>query len=266
MQRFLNAAHWNEDALRDELRNYVMEHLESPNTIGILDETGFLKKGSESVGVNRQHSGTAGRIENCQVGVFLAYASCKGHTRIDRELYLPKEWAEDMQRRERAGVPDNVTFATKPQLGRKMLERAVAAGLKLSWVKGKERWALFRHSLSNPAEMAYYIVFAPLGTSLEELVQVAGSRWKIEVCFETTKGEVRLDQYEVRKWTPWYRHLTLAMWVHAFLTVIRNVAAQGEKKKLNIPPDNCPPGQKTLWHHLNISDTLIPLTLSEIRR
>ena len=104
----------------------------------VVDETGFLKKGTKSVGVQRQYSGTAGRIENCQIGVFLAYASAKGRTFLDRELYLPKEWAADAARREEAAVPETVAFHTKPQLARAMLERALAAGVPAAWVTGDE--------------------------------------------------------------------------------------------------------------------------------
>ena len=113
-----------------------MEHLGDPGAVLVLDETGFIKKGVKSAGVQRQYSGTAGRIENCPIGVFLAYAGVKGHTLIDRALYLPESWAGDPRRREEAGVPDEVTFATKPKLGRAMLERAFRAGVPCSWVTG----------------------------------------------------------------------------------------------------------------------------------
>ena len=102
----------------------------------IVDETGFIKKGTGSAGVQRQYSGTAGRIENCQVGVFLAFAGCRGHALVDRELYLPREWAGDADRREAAHIPDDVAFATKPQLAERMLERAWKAGVKAAWVTG----------------------------------------------------------------------------------------------------------------------------------
>src|SRR5712691_6860125 len=105
VQRLLNAAEWDVDAVRDDLRAYVVEHLGAPEGVLIVDESGFLKKGTKSVGVQRQYSGTAGRRENCQIGVFLAYASPKGRSFLDRELYLPKEWADDPERRREAGVP-----------------------------------------------------------------------------------------------------------------------------------------------------------------
>jgi SRSO17 transposase len=136
VQRLLNAAGWDEDAVRDDLRAYVVEQLGDADAVLIVDESGFVKKGSKSVGVQRQYSGTAGRRENCQIGVFLAYASAKGRTFLDRELYLPQEWAEDTARRQEAGVPTAVTFATKPALARQMLERACAAGVPAGWVTG----------------------------------------------------------------------------------------------------------------------------------
>src|SRR5205085_2313463 len=110
MQRLLNSADWDAAAVRDDLRAYVVEHLGDPSAVLVVDETGFLKKGTKSVGVKRQYSGTAGRVENCQIGVFLTYAAPGGHCFIDRELYLPKEWAADMQRREEAGVPKEQEF------------------------------------------------------------------------------------------------------------------------------------------------------------
>src|SRR3954452_8149475 len=115
VQRLLNAARWDADAVRDDLRAYVIERLGDPGGVLIVDETGFLKKGTKSVGVQRQYSGTAGRIENCQVGVFLAYAGSAGRAFLDRELYLPKEWAADDARRREAGVPADAAFATKPR-------------------------------------------------------------------------------------------------------------------------------------------------------
>jgi SRSO17 transposase len=306
VQRLMNAARWDTDAVRDDLRAYVVEHLGDPQAVLVIDETGFLKKGTKSVGVQRQYSGTAGRIENCQIGVFLAYASPRGRTFLDRELYLPREWAEDRERREAAGVPADVEFATKPQLAQRLLERALAAGVPAAWVTGDEvygrdrrlrrwleseqqpfvlaipaneplwvegdrgpeqvavatvaarltegcwerisagngakgprlydwawvplsrmpepewgHWLLVRRSLTKPQALAYYVVFGPAETSRAEAVQVAGRRWAVEETIETSKGEVGLDQYEVRHWTPWYRYLTLAMLAHAYLCVLR---------------------------------------------
>ena len=134
MQDFLTRTRWDAEAVRDDLQDYVVEHLGDEKAVLVVDESGFLKKGTCSVGVKRQYSGTAGRIENCQVAVFLGYASCHGRALIDRALYLPEEWAADDERRMLAGVPEDVAFATKPKLGRAMLERAVAAGVPCAWV------------------------------------------------------------------------------------------------------------------------------------
>ena len=302
IQRLLNAADWDVDAVRDDLRSYVTEQLGDPAGVLIVDETGFLKKGTRSAGVQRQYSGTAGRRENCQIGVFLGYASAKGRAFIDRALYLPKEWADDPERRRVAGIPDAVAFATKPALAKQMLARSFAAGVPARWVTGDEiygndgelrgwledaghayvlavscnhplwhegrqeradalvaappeaawgslscgagsqgerlydwaclqlpytrapgmtQWLLVRRSRSDPAELAYYRAFGPAATPIEELVRVAGMRWAIEACFEDAKGTVGLDQYEVRKWSAWYRHITLSLLVHAYLAVTR---------------------------------------------
>jgi SRSO17 transposase len=308
-QHLLGRARWDADAVRDDLRDYVLEHLGDPRGVLVIDETGFVKKGDYSAGVQRQYSGTAGRIENCQIGVFLAYATPHGRTFLDRALYLPASWLEDRDRCERAGIPEGAVFATKPQLALQMLERALDAGVPAAWVVGDEvygddskvrrwledrrqpyvlavssqhriwkdfrqlkvsellqqgptdRWQrisagdgakgprwydwayarfvglkpsewqrgiLFRRSLTDPTDVAYYAVFAPSATSLEAIVHAAGTRWAIEESFESAKGEVGLDHYEVRTWTGWYRHITLALWAHAFLTVQR--AASGEPK------------------------------------
>ena len=134
MQEFLSRVRWDADAVRDDLRAYVVEHLGDPDGVLVLDETGFIKKGRKSAGVQRQYSGTAGRIENCQVGVFLGYTSRYGRALIDRALYLPESWAVDQARRAEAGIPEDIAFVTKPKLGLAMLERAHAAGLPFVWV------------------------------------------------------------------------------------------------------------------------------------
>ena len=134
IQHLLGRANWDAEAVRDELREYVGEHLCGEESVLIVDETGFIKKGDKSVGVKRQYTGTAGKRENCQVGVFLAYASERGQGFIDRELYLPEEWASDEHRRERAGVPEEVGMRTKPELAKEMLLRALEAGVKAEWV------------------------------------------------------------------------------------------------------------------------------------
>ena len=123
------------EAVRDDLREYVVEHLgDKESGVLIVDETGFLKKGEKSVGVGRRYTGTAGKRENCQIGVFVAYASEKGSALVDRELYLPHEWADDPERRSEAGVPENVRLATKGRLARVMLQRAFDAGVPARWV------------------------------------------------------------------------------------------------------------------------------------
>jgi SRSO17 transposase len=121
MQHLLGRAVWDHDGVRDDVRAYLVEALGDPEAVLVIDETGFLKKGTKSAGVQRQYSGTAGRIENCQVGVFLAYASRHGHALIDRELYLPEGWLSDRPRCREAAIPDAVGFRTKPQLARVML-------------------------------------------------------------------------------------------------------------------------------------------------
>ena len=136
MQDLLSRMRWDAEAVRDDLRAYVVEHLGDPGAVLVLDETGFVKKGEKSAGVRRQYSGTAGRVENCQVGVFLGYASRKGHALIDRALYLPEGWASDAGRRAEAGVPAGIAFTTKPKLGRAMLERALDTGVPCAWVTG----------------------------------------------------------------------------------------------------------------------------------
>ena len=136
MQRLVASAAWDVDGVRDDLRAYVVHALGAKDSVLIVDETGFLKKGTKSAGVQRQYSGTAGRIENCQIGVFLAYATARGHAFVDRELYLPESWIADRRRCREAGIPDAAAFRTKPQLAQGMLARAFAADLRPAWVLG----------------------------------------------------------------------------------------------------------------------------------
>src|SRR5690348_8289798 len=138
MQHLLAAARWDADAVRDDLRGYVTEHLGSPDAVLVVDETGDVKKGRASAGVQRQYSGTAGRVENCQVAVFLSYAAPAGHALIDRELYLPRSWISDKARCAAAGIPGGTVFATKPKLARAMIGRALDAGIPAAWVTGDE--------------------------------------------------------------------------------------------------------------------------------
>jgi SRSO17 transposase len=310
VQRLLADADWDEDAVRDDLRAYITEHLGEANGVLVIDETGFIKKGKKSAGVARQYSGSAGRRENSQIGVFLLYASCQGAGFLDRELYLPEEWTVDRVRCREAGIPDEVGFATKGELAQRMLARAFAAEVSAKWVvgdtvygydemrswlenqrrnyvlavpethliwiagqpqpvglvaallpeeawvvlsagegsqgprlyewawlelpeeraaaSGRGAWLLIRRSLSDSSKRAYYRVSGPAETTLSEAVRVAGSRWKIEEGLEEAKGEVGLDQYEVRTWTAWYRHITLALLAHAVLVVMR---AQEKKRE-----------------------------------
>jgi len=139
MQRLLKFSPWDEDAARDALTRYVISRMGDPAAVLAVDETGFLKKGRMSAGVARQYTGTAGRVENCQVGVFAAYVTPDGgRALIDRELYLPEKWVSDRDRCKAAGIGDSVGFATKPELARRMIERAAAARVPFSWVVGDE--------------------------------------------------------------------------------------------------------------------------------
>jgi SRSO17 transposase len=304
MQRLLNNARWDARGVRDDLRGYVVQHLGDPGGVLVVDETGFVKKGARSAGVQRQYSGTAGRVENCQLGVFLAYVSPAGRALIDAELYLPRSWTEDRARCAQAAVPADVGFATKPALAQAMLGRALEAGVPARWVtadeaygqdhkfrafceqrrigyvvavprsqsagpgtgygntgsradvlaasapgqawkrlsagdgakgprlhdwalatlpgepgEGFQRWLLIRRSITDPADLAYYLCSGPAGTTIDQLVRVAGSRWAIEECFQTAKNETGLDQYQVRRYDSWHRHVTLAMLAAAYLAV-----------------------------------------------
>jgi SRSO17 transposase len=140
MQRLLRRADWDVDGVRDDVRGYVAEHLGDRDGVLIADDTGFLKKGTRSAGVQRQYSGTAGRTENCQVGVFLAYASRYGRALIDRELYLPQSWTEDPERCRDAGIPQDTELTTKPRLAQAMIARAVAAGVQFAWFTADETY------------------------------------------------------------------------------------------------------------------------------
>jgi SRSO17 transposase len=307
MQRLLSTSDWDPDLVRDDLRSYVVENLGDPGGVLVLDETGFLKKGTRSAGVARQYSGTAGRIENCQIGVFLTYATAAGRTFLDRELYVPRSWTDDRERCAAAGIGADTEFRTKPELAMAMLRRAHSGGVPAGWVSADEvygqhyrlrvtceelgysyvlavavnqhviagpdrfegqefraddliaalpaqswqrrsagkgskgerlydwarvrvhgpehpdsaYWLMARRNLNDPTDLAYYLCHAPARTTLSELVRVAGIRWTIEETFQTAKGQTGLDHYQVRQYTGWYRHITLSMLAHAFLTVTR---------------------------------------------
>lgn len=141
-QHLLGDARWDADGVRDVVRAYVVENLHTPSAVGVLDETDFVKQGKKSVGVQRMYSGSMGKKENCQVAVFLAYASAKGAALIDRALFVPEVWAEDGARRAEAGVPEAMAFHKKSELGRTMLARAFEAGVRVSWVTGDENYGI----------------------------------------------------------------------------------------------------------------------------
>ena len=165
VQRLFYQAVWAADTVRDEFQRFVVDTFGDPDAILVLDETGFLKKGTKSVGVQRQYSGTAGKVENCQLGVFLAYVTPRSHVLLDRRLYLPKDWADDPHRRHEAKVPEEVTFQTMPELGRAMLEHAGEQGVPHAWVTADERYGgdpKFLAALEARAEP--YVIAVPATT------------------------------------------------------------------------------------------------------
>ena len=334
-QRLLYQARWSADTARDRLLQYVIEVFGEEDGIAVVDETGFIKRGKRSAGVKRQYSGTAGKVENCQIGTFLSYATAKGHVFLDRRLYLPEEaWCKDLERREQAKVPAEVNFQTKPEQAMAMLEHAWQAGVPMRWVAGDEvyggspdlrdliarherwyvltvktstpvwperpqvvepepqergqprnkvrlakgapsattvkevvaswsesrwqslivaegekglitydwacqrvvesrdrlpgpdAWLVARRSRSDPTDIAYYLSNAPVETPLLKLAQVASTRYTVEQCIEEAKGETGLDEYEVRYWHSWHRHITLSMMAHAWLASVRYKATE----------------------------------------
>jgi SRSO17 transposase len=312
VQHLLARADWDADAVRDDLVRYAHERLGDPGGVLVVDETGFVKKGTKSCGVARQYTGTAGRIENAQVGVFLAYAAANGHAFLDRALYLPKEWTDDRERCEAAGVPRDVGFATKPQLAERMIRRARRLGVRAAWVtgdtvyghdgtfrrflegngqpyllavpsdrprldgqyrstvgaiadefpagvwrrasagdgskgpreydwaaeafgavgeRGWQLWLVVRRHRERPDERAYFFARGPAGTRAAELIRVAGLRWRVEECLELGKGECGLDEYEVRSWTGWHRHVTLSLFALAVVAVIRSRVPAPRREK-----------------------------------
>jgi SRSO17 transposase len=199
MQRLLNSANWDADGVRDDLRSYVVEHLGEPGGVLIVDETGFLKKGIRSAGVQRQYSGTAGRIENCQLGVFLAYATSKGRTLIDRELYLPKAWIADRERCRAAAVPDEVEFATKAVLAQQMLQRALDVGVPASWVTADEAYGQdYKFRTWCEKRRIGYVVAVPRSQTIpagagssradHATAQAPEQAWKRRSCADGAKG------------------------------------------------------------------------------
>ena len=202
VQRLLNSAKWDADLVCDDLREYVVEHLgDEESGVLITDETGFLKKGEKSVGVGRQYTGTAGDTVNCQVGVFLCYSSKKGAAFIDRALYLPEQWANDPKRRTEAGVPEEVAFANKVELAKRMLQRAFEAGVPARWVAADSFYGRsheFREWLEEH-ERAYAVMVpktnaVPLGgrkKKIEQLAERLGEDAYSEVLPAEDSGEMR---------------------------------------------------------------------------
>jgi len=313
IQQFIYRGEYSADEMRDKLRDYIGESLGENDGVMVIDDTGFIKKGKKSCGVKCQYSGTAGKVENCQIGVFLTYASSKGHSPIDRRLYIPKDWADDRVRLKEAGVPETVTFKTKPQMGLEMIKEATEAGIPYMWVTGDcaygdyreirnwleknkkcyvmcvsgkeyiwdgdsqvtvasvinnlppdgwlpascgdgskgeriydwqafeietDRWSegwkrvmLIRRSKTDPKDIRAHICHAPNDTPDEKFIQTAGVRWTVERCFQDSKSEVGLDQYEVRSHDGWYRHITFACLALALLTVLSNLPVGKDNPK-----------------------------------
>jgi len=315
LQRFLNLTPWDADELRDIVLKYAMENFADPRGVLIADPTGFAKKGTKSAGVQRQYSGTLGRIDNCQIGSFLAYANTAGdRVLVDRELYIPeKSWFGDRERCAEAGIPEDVVFATRPQQVQEMIGRVRAAGLPFAWFTADEEfgqnpglreyleaggiayvmavpkntkftdshgaeivisdvpgrlkpnhwqrracgigakgfrvydWArvnsgdpdhqyMIRRSVDD-GELAFYHCYNPRREGFGELVRAAGSRWPVEECFGAGKNEAGLDNYQVRLYHAWYRHITMSMLALAFLAVIRGTAKKGTRGLWTIPGD-----------------------------
>ena len=301
LQQFIYRGGYSSDTLRDELRCYVSDELGEDDGVMIVDDTGFIKQGDKSCGVQRQYTGTTGKTCNCQIGVFLTYASSKGHTPLDRRLYIPEKWFADKARCAEAGIPEDLEFQTKPRMAHEMLREATSAGVPYKWAagdcaygnydemrewleengkcyvlcvsmsehikdgdgkicvgsivkelsddgwfeascgdgskgariydwqtlelgsadeSGKKHTLLFRRSKSDPTEIRAYLCYAQIGTPAQKLVEIAGIRWTVEMCFKESKGEVGLDQYEVRTYDSWYKHITFALLAMALLTVI----------------------------------------------
>jgi SRSO17 transposase len=178
MQRLLNFYRWDAGAVRDDLRGYVVDRLGDERAVLVVDETGFVKKGGRSAGVQRQYTGTTGKIDNCQVGVFVAYVSARGRALVDRELYLPESWTSDRARCAEAGIGGQIGFATKPELARRMLERASAASIPFRWVSGDEVYG------GNPALRAWLEgrgIGYVLAVACDQLVSTRAGRVRADV-------------------------------------------------------------------------------------
>ncbi len=321
LQRLVRTAKFDDNAGEDLYIEQAIASMATDGTILVFDETGFIKSGSCSVGVQRQYTGTSGKIDNCQVAVFAAITSNKGHCFVDRRLYMPKSWMDSPHRCKKAGGPDELEFATKPQLALQMYKRCLENGLRPAWVsadsvygdglafcdglylhrqpfvvevscnslvftkppeqgaqpervdevagrwtgrfktlsvgmgsKGERRyqwgrrrvylsragkpvmsaWLLVRRSLSKPDEVAYYLCWSPKDVGLKRLARVAASRWSIELCFKEAKGWAGLDEYQVRKWTPWHRWTLFSMLVHLWLALVRSLYHDPDPDKLGL--------------------------------
>jgi SRSO17 transposase len=219
-QYLLGRALWNESDLRDEIRCYTIEHLGTSESVLSIDETGFLKKGNQSAGVGRQYSGTAGRIENCQIGVFLSYATSKGRALIDRELYIPQDWFEDENRRRSAGIPVVVEFKTKVELAEEMLKRTFSNGFKPSWVIGDEVYGCYALRRWLEEQEQSYVLAVASNYSVciglrqyrvkEVLEKINASRWKKISVGKGTKGEryyewfrIKINSDSPKNWNRW---------------------------------------------------------------
>lgn len=329
VQRLLREAQWDTEAVTDELQRYIKQQFGAGGGVMAVDETAFRKKGHRSAGVKRQYCSTTGQIENCQVGVFLYYVSASGASAfLDRALYLPEDWIADRERCHAAAIADTVSFQTKPEQARRMLQRAKEAGFRPAWTVGDAvygsdpglraaleawRWPyvlgirstepvrlavdggwseqpagavaaalpatawrrlsagagtkgprlfdwaavpllrrtattgphtlLVRRSLTDPNDTALFLVFHTRATTLADMVTAAGWRWSIETGFEAAKGDLGLDQYEVRQWHAWYRHITLVLVAYAFLAVIRAHTAPPPGRGAGLPTDPADPAR-----------------------
>ena len=315
MQRLLYEAQWDDRAVRRKLRGVTVTELGYQPGVGVIDESGFVKKGEHSVGVQRQWCGRLGKVENCQVGVFLGYVTPFGSAFLDCELYLPRSWCDDAERRQDVRVPSAVAFQTKPELALAMLEQVWSEGIPMQWVVGDvvygnsptlrnamaksgryyvmeipctnticpvgeteavaaqdlarqlpetaweqmafglgekgwhfydwgavrvvaptdevgEQWLVIRRSVGEPREHTYALSNAPADTPLSQLAVVALARHPIEQLLEEAKSEAGLADYEVRHWHSWYRHITLSLAAHTWLSLIRH--EQREKKPVTM--------------------------------
>jgi SRSO17 transposase len=339
LQKFIAQNAWDDRAILREVRQHVVESLGDEDAVMIVDETGFPKKGRKSAGVARQYAGILGRVDNCQIGVFVDYCSLYGHVLCDRRLFLPEAWTKDPERCAEAGIPKGVIFRTKPELAAEMIQTAVLEGMPFRWVTGDsvygnsptfvqtvralEKWyvldvssetwvwtneperrplkkgtrgagrprkhamalpkpqqvaalaaslpasawkrmtvaegsqgprvyeyteltvwfseerlpavrperLLIRRSLGQDTELKYQRSNAPGTIPLRKLAEVGGCRWCVEMDFQCGKGECGLDEYEVRTWQSWHRHITLSLVAHAFLATVRAADAARERDR-----------------------------------